>query len=105
MKKIVFALALLAFTSCTTNKYLMTDEEIKYSGLHIKYTDIFKGDTKIAELGSYEYEIYKGKFVKELSVSVVSWQYVEEMEDLIKFLHTRFPEDKIEVNIDQLMGK
>jgi hypothetical protein len=45
-----------------------------------------------------EWELYKGEIVQEISVTI---DKVVDLESLIKFIHTRIPSAKIEINFDK----
>jgi hypothetical protein len=105
MKKIVLllAIAVATLTSCTSSKYTMSDTEIEEKGYTTNKFDILKNGVVIAKITSHEFELYNNKLVKELSITINSISQTSDIEDIIKYVHTRFPDAKIEVNYDAIV--
>jgi hypothetical protein len=103
MKKIHSIAALICFSfilfSCASKKYIMSDEEISTKGYSIQNWDILKNGTVVARLSSTEWELYRNHLSREISV-VTSYSSDEEMKEVLRFVHTKFPNDKIEINED-----
>jgi hypothetical protein len=103
MKKIYTIATLLCFSivlfSCASKKYIMSDEEISSKGYTIQNWDILKNGTVVARLSSTEWELYRNHLSREISV-VTSYSSDDEMQEILRFVHTKFPNDKIEINED-----
>ena len=102
MKKIntILILSLAIFTvSCGASKYMMKDIEIAEKKYTIDGWSVLKDGKKVGTLTSTEWELYKNKFVREISVAT-SFTKDEDMFEIARFLHSKFPDAKIEVNED-----
>ncbi|MCO4813340.1 MAG: hypothetical protein KC454_01425 [Flavobacteriales bacterium] len=102
MKKInqILILSLSLFVvSCGASKYTMSDTEIAEKGYSIDGWNVMKNGTKVGTLSSTEWELYKNSFVREISVAT-SFTKDEDMLEIARFLHSKFPDAKIEVNED-----
>lgn len=100
---IVIALAVL-LTSCATDKYLLSSEEMNKSPFSIEGHTVKKGNEVIGRITSTEIEIdAKGNMVKEFSFTLENMGKSAETEALLKFLHTKFPNKKIEINLDGVL--
>ena len=95
---IALSAALLLF-SCASNQFIMTDEEISTKGYTIQNWDILKNGVAVARLSSTEWELYRNHLTREISV-VTSFSSDEDMKEVLRFVHTKFPNDKIEINED-----
>ena len=95
---ILFAVTFLLF-SCAANKYLMSAEEMSSKGYTMENWEILKNGTVVARLSSTEWELYRNHLSREISV-VTSYSSDEEMKEVLRFVHTKFPNDKIEINED-----
>lgn len=62
--------------------------------------DVTLNDIVIAHVTSIEWEYFKGKLVREVSVTTKSHMKDKDIIDMIKFLHSKYPDFKIEVNND-----
>lgn len=62
--------------------------------------DVTLNDVVIAHVTSIEWEYFKGKLVREVSVTTKSHMKDKDIIDMIKFLHSKYPDFKIEVNND-----
>lgn len=104
MKKVLIYCALLALTSCASDKYLLTPEQMKNSPYSKKGFNIMKGDEIIGKVTSTEIEIdKKGRVVKEISITLTGFEKLGEAEEVIKYLHTSYPDKKIEINLDGIV--
>jgi hypothetical protein len=99
MKKIITILTFgLVLGSCTTDKYLLSVDEMKdYS---VKGDTIFYKSTPIAVYTHWEYELNpshgkKAKAIIELSIKHINIPPMAD--DLVKFIHTKHPKTKIEI--------
>ena len=92
---IALSAALLLF-SCASNQFIMTDEEISTKGYTIQNWDILKNGVVVARLSSTEWELYRNHLTREISV-VTSFSSDEDMKEVLRFVHTKFPNDKIEI--------
>jgi hypothetical protein len=81
----------------------MSETEITEKGYSIDKWSIKKDGTTIAKVTSHEFELQNNKLVKELSITVMSIAQTSDIEDIIKFIHTKYPKLKIEVNYDSLI--
>lgn len=100
----VFALAIL-LSSCATDKYLLSAEEMNNSEFSTEAHTIKKGNEIIGRITSTEIEIdAKGNMVKELSITLEDVSKALDMEALLKYLHTKFPNKKIEINLDDVIN-
>lgn len=102
MKKfnlIVLFLSLL-FSSCISKKLIMSDEEILSKGYSVDGWNVLKNKKIVGVLSSTEWELYRNRLVREISVKT-SYTNDEDMKEIARFLHTKFPDAKIEVNDDQ----
>ena len=77
----------------------MSDEEISSKGYTIQNWDILKNGTVVARLSSTEWELYRNHLSREISI-VTSYSSDDEMQEILRFVHTKFPNDKIEINED-----
>lgn len=95
---IVFSVTLLLF-SCASKKYTMSDEEISTKGYTFQNWDILKNGIVVARLSSAEWELYRNHLSREISI-ITSFSSDEDMKEVLRFVHTKFPNDKIEINED-----
>lgn len=95
---IIFSVTFLLF-SCGSSKHLMSDEEIDSKGYSIHVRDILKNGVIVARISSAEWELYRNHLTREISI-VTSFSTDEEMKEVLRFVHTKFPNDKIEINED-----
>lgn len=89
----------LVITSCGTGNYYMKAEEITSKEYTLDGWSILKSGKVVGTLTSTEWEFYKNKLVREISI-VTSFSSDEEMKEIGRFVHTKFPDCKIEVNED-----
>ncbi|MFT6981559.1 MAG: hypothetical protein ACJAUD_000323 [Crocinitomicaceae bacterium] len=86
-------------TSCMSSKYYMGDDEIAEKKYSINGWNILKDGVVVGTLTSTEWEIYKNNIVQEISVKT-SFTSDKDMQEIARFVHSKFPEHKIEVNDD-----
>jgi len=103
MKKVTAIFFLCAATiylqSCASKKYIMSDEEIASKGYSIKEWTILRNDTVVGKLSSTEWELYRNHLTREISIAT-SYISDNQMHEILRFVHTKFPNDKIEINED-----
>lgn len=101
MKKLLsIVIVLMLLTSCAKDQYLLTKEEYKNTEYSVKGWSIYKNETIIVgTVNSIEYELFNGKMYKEISVTLKSID--GDVVGILKFLHTKHPNDKIEINTDE----
>ena len=100
MRKLFTLMVLITtlFVSCTSS-YKLSDTEFKNSEYSTNGRAILKNGTEVGQVTGLEYELYRGKMVKEISVTLKGLN-TEDIVAIIKYLHTKYPNDKIEVNTD-----
>ena len=104
MKKIIgILLTLTLFTSCANDKFMLSKQEYESTIYSTKGWNIYKNETiVVATVNSIEYELFNGKMYKEISVTLKSID--GDVISLLKYLHTKHPNDKIEINTDEYQG-
>ena len=107
MKRIIVPLAFVGImiTSCATDKFLMSTSEINEKGYSIEGWDIFQKGKLIGTLDNTEWELYKNDLRREISVTGVHHMADQDIRDLIRFIHTKYPDYKVEVNLDDTFKK
>ena len=100
---VIIPLSIIGIIGCSVQKdtFKMTEMEIKKSQLKSDGWNILKGDDCIARVESIEWEYYKGDFTREVSITLLDLKTFKEIEEIVKFMHTKFPDSKIEVNRDK----
>lgn len=93
-------MVLAVMTSCVGRKLIMSEKEIAEKGYSVDGWNVKKNDVIVGVLTSTEWEIYRNRLVREISVET-SFTKDEEMKEIAMYLHTIFPEAKIEVNDDK----
>lgn len=99
MKIFSVAIATMALTACGSGKYIMGDEEIAAKKYTIEGWNVLKDGVKVGTLTTMEWEVYKNNMVREISIKT-SFTTDAEMQEIARFVHAKFPNDKIEVNQD-----
>lgn len=101
-KLITIGLAILMY-SCSTSKDLENGTFKNGYSLNkfstVNY-DVVLNDVVIAHVTSIEWEYFKGELVREISVTTKNHMSDNDVIDMIKFLHSKYPDFKIEVNND-----
>lgn len=104
MKKII-NITLLSFSvglflsSCMPSKYYMKADEIMQKKYSIEGWNILKNGVVVGTLTSTEWEIYKNTIVNEISIRT-SFTSDSEMQEIGRFVHSKFPDSKVEINDD-----
>lgn len=102
MKKILFSLfASIILVSCISTKdtFKLSDEEFAKFSTE-KFEVLYEGKP-VASYKLVEYEYYNGKFSEEYSL-VQYHKYPNEMStNILKYMHMRFPDAKIEVKFPE----
>lgn len=105
MRNLLLFSIILLLSSCVTDKYLLSTEEFNNSEYSVSGWEVLKSDTLvIGKITSMESEIYKGHLVNEISISLMNVAEIDELE-VMKYLHTRMPEVKIELNKDLILNE
>ena len=61
--------------------------------------DIIKNGQCVANIREMEWELYQGKLTREITMTICDPKTRDkDLIEIIKFVHTRYPEYKIEVN-------
>jgi hypothetical protein len=99
----ILIILLIFICSCSTTKDL--EDGIFKNGYSLnKFNtnlfDVTLNDIVIAHVTSIEWEYFKGKLVREVSVTTKNHLKDKDIIDMIKFLHSKYPDFKIEVNND-----
>lgn len=101
MKNLLIIAIAVLFSSCATDKYLLSSEEMSKSEFSTEGYTIKKGSEVIGKITSTEIEIdAKGNMVKELSITLEDISKSINITELLKYLHTKYPNKKIEINLD-----
>jgi hypothetical protein len=105
MKKLLLIGLVGAIFSCSTSKdiYLLTEKEMSESK-YFTYKDSIrlKSDSSfVGKINNIEWELFNNKLYPEVSISVDSFISGEDAEDIIKYVHTKQPRVKIELNYDR----
>ena len=100
--KLIIGLAIL-MCSCSTSKDLENGTFKNGYSLNkfstVNY-DVVLNDVVIAHVTSIEWEYFNDKLVREISVTTKNHMSDNDVIDMIKFLHSKYPDFKIEVNND-----
>ena len=101
-KLIIIGLAIL-MCSCSASKDLGNGTFKNGYSLNkfstVNY-DVVLNDVVIAHVTSIEWEYFNDKLVREISVTTKNHMSDNDVIDMIKFLHSKYPDFKIEVNND-----
>ena len=96
MKKLLIISTLFLF-SCST--YKMSKKEVKQLDYTVHGWDILKGGHCVANIREMEWELYEGKLVREITMTICDPKARDkDLVEIIKFVHTKYPKYKIEVN-------
>jgi hypothetical protein len=87
----------VGMVSCGSSKLVMGDKEIQAKGYSLDGWHIRKQGEVVGTLVATEWGLYRKKMVREITIST-SFSSDAEMQDIARFLHSRFPNDMIEVN-------
>lgn len=102
MRKLLLGIVLSSVLfSCATDRYLMTEKEMKETPYSTDGFNVMRDSIVIGTVSSTEIEISpNGKRVVEISITLNGFDKSSEATEVIKFLHTKYPHRKIEVNLD-----
>ena len=96
MIKLLLISTLFLF-SCSS--YKMNNREIKNLKYEVDGWDIIKDGQCVANIREMEWELYQGKLTREITMTICDPKTRDkDLIEIIKFVHTRYPEYKIEVN-------
>jgi len=95
MKKIVLLVAVvLGLSNCAVDKNLLTNtEKINWSN---RNDTIFYHDIPVAVFTHYEVELYRGRMDHEICLSALDIDTLNLEPDIIRYVHTRHPDDKVQ---------
>lgn len=99
VKHILFALLSFLFvvTSCKTKKDTFVLPQEEYDKFSLKGNEVLYEGTAVANFDVLEFEYYNGKLVKEYSLVQYTNYSNELSEKILRFMHMKFPDDKIEL--------
>jgi hypothetical protein len=96
MKKLL-VISIFCLFSCST--YKMNNREIKNLKYEVDGWDILKDSHCVANIREMEWELYEGKLTREITMTICDPKTRDkDLIEIIKFVHTKYPEYKIEVN-------
>lgn len=94
MKKLIlFALLVVTMTSCSTLRNYSTE------GFVINENTVNYKGTPMAHLSGIEFALDNNKIVKEMTFKLLDTEYNDKILNLIAFLHAKYAEYEIEVEI------
>jgi hypothetical protein len=99
IRKIIFialSFVLLA-TSCASKKDTFVLPQEEYDKFSLKGNEVFYEGVAVANFDILEFEYYNGKLVKEYSLMQYTTYSNELSEKILRFMHMKFPDDKIEL--------
>ena len=97
MSKILLLIIILSSCTC----YKLTGKQIVEKGYEVVGLDVLKKGECIANIREMEWELYEGKLVREITLTICDPQTRDkDVIEIIKFMHTKYPNYKIEVNRD-----
>lgn len=90
----------LTLKSCKVQNELYSKKEIQSENFTTKEWCILKDGTVIAELESVEWELYRGKLYREISVTVIdpNMLITDNLIKIMSYMHYEYPDSKIEIN-------
>ena len=102
MKKVLLLSCVILF-GCKQSKYIMSSKEYAESEYSVSGKYVYENDTVVvAEMTNIEFELYRGYLVKEISLTLRSLD--ADGYQIIRYLHTRDPRIKLEINTDYLIN-
>ena len=115
MKKLAY-IALVLFSimlsasilnSCKVQNKLYPEKQLESENFSSSEWCILKDGTVVAELESVEWELYRGKFYREISVTIIdpSMLITDNLIKMISFMHYEYPDSKIEINNNKFIKK
>ena len=95
MKSIILVIVtILALASCVTDKNLLTkSEQFEWSN---RNDTIFYRNTPVAVFTHYEVELYRGRTDHEICLSALDIDTNNLEPDIIRYVHTKHPTDKVQ---------
>lgn len=86
--------------SCTLQNTLYSKKQLELENFTSKEWIILKDGTEIAELESIEWELYRGKLYREISITLLDPNMLisENLIKVVSYLHYKYPNSKIEIN-------
>lgn len=108
MKKLAY-IALVLFSimlsasilnSCKVQHQLYSEKQLESENFSSKEWIILKDGVAVAELESVEWELYRGKFYREISITVTDPNLFTSngIIKMMSYLHYEYPNSKIEIN-------
>lgn len=115
MKKLAY-FALVLFTimlstsvlkSCKVQNQIYSKKELESENFSSKEWIILKDGVVVAELESVEWELYRGKLYREISITVTDPNLFisDGIIKMMSYLHYEYPNSKIEINSDNYIIK
>lgn len=115
MKKLAY-LALVLFTimlsssilkSCKVQNQLYSEKQLESENFSSSEWCILKDGTVVAELESVEWELYRGKLYREISVTVIdpNMLITNNLIKMMSYMHYEYPNSKIEINNNKFIKK
>lgn len=104
MKRLFLPMIAMAIfmVSCANKSLMLSKEEAKNYYLESWTVNDARDSSVVARISSWEWELYNGKMIQEISVSAEADCDGREIYMIARYLHTRYPKAKIEVNYDKL---
>jgi hypothetical protein len=91
---ITITLTILTLASCVTDKNLLTkSEQFDWSN---RNDTIFYRNTPVAVFTHYEVELYRGRTDHEICLSALDIDTNNLEPDIIRYVHTKHPDDKVQ---------
>ncbi len=93
-------LTLSILKSCKVQNKLYSEKKLKSENFTTQEWCILKDGTVIAELESVEWELYRGKLYREISVTVIDTNMLitDNLIKMMSYMHYEYPDLKIEIN-------
>lgn len=115
MKKLAY-IALVLFSimlsasiinSCKVQTELYSKKQLESENFTTREWSILKDGTLVAELESVEWELYRGKLYREISITVIDPNILitDNLIKMMSFMHYEYPDSKIEINNNKFIKK
>ena len=93
--------------SCKVQNKLYSEKELKSENFTTQEWSILKDGTLVAELESVEWELYRGKLYREISITVIDPNILitDNLIKMMSFMHYEYPDSKIEINNNKFIKK
>jgi hypothetical protein len=115
MKKlatIALALFLIILTSsilksCNVQNKLYSEKQLESENFSSSEWCILKDGTVVTELESVEWELYRGKLYREISVTVIdpNMLITANLIKMMSYMYYEYPDSKIEINNNKFINK